>query len=93
MFVYCIDFTKTLEHTIATKGSTVFLNCNVSFPDVVECKWKHNGKDVIANNSNDDMSLRLLNVNATNEGTYSCQIMRNNHRLLTSTAKLQILGK
>ena len=88
--VSCTDFTETFHDTIAMKGSRVSLNCNISVPDNVQCKWKHDGKDISDSNN---MSLELFNVGSNNEGSYTCMIMRNDQELFASTAKLEVLGK
>ena len=72
------------------KGSHVSLSCNVSVPDSVQCKWKHNGKDI---NDSNNLLLELFDVGANNEGTYTCVITRNDQVLFASTAKLEVLGK
>ena len=74
---------------MAARGSNVVFKCNVSVPDGVQYKWKHNGEDLI----NSSMSLELVDIDTSHEGTYTCMIMRNDHRLLTNTAVLEVLGK
>jgi len=75
-------------------GSTVVFICNVSVTDDVNCKWKHNGKDMMTNaNSSSNMSLELFDVNLDDGGIYTCEIMRDTDKLLVSSVKLRVLGK
>ncbi|XP_065918161.1 basement membrane-specific heparan sulfate proteoglycan core protein-like isoform X2 [Dysidea avara] len=79
-----------LNDTIAPAGSEVELKCSASVSTAVNCTWKHN--DTAMNtNCSDHLSLMLHNVSWTDEGSYTCEMIGNAGKPVTSTAKLKIL--
>ncbi|XP_065918151.1 carcinoembryonic antigen-related cell adhesion molecule 5-like isoform X3 [Dysidea avara] len=79
-----------LNNTIATLGSEVELRCSASVATSINCTWKHN--DIAMNtNHSDQTSLMLHNVSLTDGGWYTCEIIGNAGKPVTSTAKLELL--
>ena len=90
IFLYNVGLVDQLNDTIAPAGSEVELKCSASVSTAVNCTWKHN--DTAMNtNCSDHLSLMLHNVSWTDEGSYTCEMIGNAGKPVTSTAKLKIL--
>ena len=87
---YHVELIDQLNNTIATLGSEVELRCSASVATSINCTWKHN--DIAMNtNHSDQTSLMLHNVSLTDGGWYTCEIIGNAGKPVTSTAKLELL--